>query len=360
VSLLFRTCLRLVSLAVALFVLLAQTGCLVFDYLPQAAAGQRDLSRRARDIDQLLAEGRVAGRMRRLLSQVSVIRAYGEAHGLAATPNYTKYVRVDTPPLVWVVSGSEPLRFQSRIWSFPLVGSFTYLGWFKRPDADVFAARLAKDGLDVDVRSSGAYSTAGFFEDPIVSTMIAPGDLGLGELADTLQHEMTHSTIFVKYQSTLNESVAMFTGRGLAADYLRDALGADAPETKAYTTFERQSDERGRKMKTAYETLKALYASTEPDAAKLVDKREILRRLHDEIHFKRPINNATLIQYRTYHSGLDELGELLAVCDHDWRRFLMAVKSLEKARFERPQESDVGKLVAPLVAARCAPLSSPR
>jgi predicted aminopeptidase len=348
-------------IAFLLLVLLVQTGCLVFDYIPQAAAGQRDLSRRARDIDQLLEEGRVAGRMRRLLSQVSAIKGFGEAHGLARTRNYTKYVRVEPPPLVWVVSGSEPLRFHSRTWSFPLVGSFTYLGWFHRPDADVFAAKLAKDGLDVDVRGSGAYSTAGFFEDPIVSTMIAPGNLGLGELADTLLHEMTHSTIFVKHQSTLNESVAMFVGSGLAAEYLRDTLGPDAKETKTYASYERDADERGHKMKIAYDALKVLYASAEPDAQKLTEKRDILTRLHDEIHFKRPINNATLIQYRTYHSGLDELSELLARCDHDWRRFIPRVKSLETAHFEAAQESDVGKIVLPLVAAGCPPtLTSPR
>jgi predicted aminopeptidase len=346
---------RLVLLALAVVVLALQSGCLMFDYVPQAAAGQRDLSRRARDIDELLAEGRVAGRMRRLLSRVSAIKAFGEGHGLARTENYTKYVRVEEPPLVWVVSGSEPLRFRSRTWSFPLVGSFTYLGWFKRPAADAFARDLASDGLDVDVRGSGAYSTAGFFEDPIVSTMIAPGDLGLGDLADTLLHEMTHSTIFVKRQSTLNESVAMFVGSGLAVEYLSETLGPDAPEATAYTRYERGADERGRKMKVAYDTLKALYASPVPDAQKLAEKHAILTRLHDEIHFKRPINNATLIQYRTYHSGQDELAQLLAACDHDWRRFIARVKSLEKARFQKAQEGDIAGIVAPLVAAGCSP-----
>jgi predicted aminopeptidase len=352
---------RVVALALVLLSLLVQTGCLAFEYIPQAAAGQRDLARRARDIDELLADGRVAGRMRRLLSQISVIKGFGESHGLAATPNYTKYVRVDSPPLVWVVSGSLPLQFKSRVWSFPLVGSFTYLGWFKRPAADVFAAELAKDGLDVDVRSSGAYSTAGFFEDPIVSTMIAPGNLGLGELADTLLHEMKHSTIFVKHQSTLNESVAMFVGRGLAAEYLTETLGPDAGETVAYVTYEHGADERGKKMKVAYDALEALYASKVPDPEKLAAKQEILTKLHDEIHFKRVINNATLIQYRTYHSGQDELAQLLAACDHDWKRFIPTVKSLETASFGESQESDVGKIVAPLVAAGCPrALTSPR
>jgi predicted aminopeptidase len=340
-------------LGVALGLMLSQAGCLAFEYIPQAAAGQRDLARRARDIDALVAAGRVDGRLRRLLAQVPAIKSFGERHGLAPTPNYTKYVGVNRPALVWVVSASAPLKFQSRTWSFPFVGSFTYLGWFKRDQADSFARSLAKEGLDVDVRGAGAYSTAGYFEDPIVSTMIAPGKLGAGELADTVLHEMTHATIFVKYQSTLNESVAMFVGRGLATEYLRETSGEDAEETRAYTSYERGADERGRKMKDAYDALAALYASNEPGVQKLAEKAAIVTALHDEIHFKRPINNATLIQYQTYHSGLEDLARLLMACQQDWRRFIAAVKRLETTRFERPQERDLGKVIEPLVAAGC-------
>jgi predicted aminopeptidase len=343
----------LTALSMAAWFTLSQVGCLAFEYVPQAAAGQKDLARRARDIDLLVSEGRVDGRMRRLLSQVPFIKSFGERHGLAPTVNYTKYVGVDRPALVWVVSASSPLAFQSRTWSFPFVGSFTYLGWFKRERADSFARTLAKEGLDVDVRGAGAYSTAGYFEDPIVSTMIAPGKLGAGELADTVLHEMTHATIFVRYQSTLNESIAMFVGRGLASEYLRDTFGEDADETRAYASYERGADERGRKMKAAYDELTALYASTEPTAQKLAEKASIVTFLHDQIHYKRPINNATLLQYQTYHSGLEDLGRLLLACEHDWRRFILAVKRFETTRFERPQEKELGQAIEPLIVAGC-------
>jgi predicted aminopeptidase len=341
------------ALFVVLSLVLSQPGCLALEYIPQAAAGQRDLARRARGIEELVSEGRVDGRMRRLLAQVPTIKSFGERHGLAPTPNYTKYVGVDRTALVWVVSASAALAFQSRTWNFPFVGSFTYLGWFKREQADRFAGSLAKEGLDVDVRGAGAYSTAGYFEDPIVSTMIAPGNLGAGELADTVLHEMTHATIFVKFQSTLNESVAMFTGRGLASDYLREAFGQGAEETRAYASYEQAADERGRKMKAAYDALNALYASKEPIAEKLGKKAAIVSTLHEQIHYRRPINNATLLQYQTYHSGLEDLGHLLEACEHDWRRFLLALKSLETARFEHAQEKDLGSVIEPLVVAGC-------
>jgi predicted aminopeptidase len=262
-------------------------------------------------------------------------------------------VHVDRTAAVWVTSASAPLAFRSKTWNFPIVGSFTYLGWFKRPEADEFAAKLAKQGLDVDVRGAGAFSTAGYFEDPIISTMIAPGDLGTGELADTVLHEMTHSTIFVRYQSTLNESVAMFVGRHLASEYLDETFGPAAVETRAYRSYQDLADDRGAKMKEAYDELVRLYATNKPDEEKLAEKSAIVTRLHDAIQFKRPINNATLIQFRTYHSGLDELATVLDRCDHDWHRFIRAVKGLETAHFERPQESNLGPIFRRVADAGC-------
>jgi predicted aminopeptidase len=344
---------RIGRLSLFALLLFAPSGCLTLTYIAQAAAGQQDLNRRARDIDQLVAERRVDGRTRFLLSQVAVIKRFGEAHGLSTTNNYRQYVRVDRTSLVWVVSASAPLSFRSKSWTFPLVGSFTYLGWFHLEDAKRFAASLSAMNLDVDLRSGAAYSTAGFFEDPIVSTMIPADDEALGELADTVLHEMTHATFFVRQQSTLNESVANFTGRRLAEDYLDDTVGPDAKETNAYVTWEQTADRRGRAMQAAYDALEALYGSSRSDAEKIEAKRALLARLRDEVHFHRPINNATLIQYRTYHSGQDELGLLLGACGGRWPRFFASLKSLERGSFRSAQESDVGTIVRPLVEAGC-------
>ena len=291
--------------------------------------------------------------MRRLLSQVAVIKHFGEEHGLRATENYTKYVRLDRPAAVWVVSASEPLRFRSKRWSFPLVGSFTYLGWFKLDQAQEFAGDLRVDGWDVDVRGAGAYSTEGFFEDPVLSTMISPGKDALGELADTLLHESSHATFFVRHQSTLNESVANFVGDRLADVYLAKTVGLASDETAAYLSRKRLTDAREAKLRSAYVALSALYASDKPDADKLREKQELLAVLQRETRFKRPINNATLIQFKTYNSGQEELGELLDVCRGDWPRFMATLKRLESTRFAESQVKEIGPLVRPLIEAGC-------
>ncbi len=323
------------------------------DYVTQAAVGENDLLVRARDIDDLVREERVNGRMRGLLSQVATIKKFGEAHGLTATRNYTKYVRVDRPVAVWVVSASDPLRFRSKSWSFPLVGSFTYLGWFGRKEADAYGAELRVEGLDVDVRGAGAYSTNGYFEDPVVSTMIASGPEAAGELANVILHESAHASFFVRNQSTLNESVANFVGDTLGIRYVEDTLGHEAKETLAYEAHERSRAKVGAVMREAFAALEAIYASPRADADKLAAKREVLDRLRARVHAKRDINNATLIQYRTYNSGQGELATLLATCGDDWPRFVRALQTLESKTFEKPQESDVAKIVGPLIETHC-------
>ncbi len=334
-------------LATVLF--LQMPSCTGLRYVAQGAAGQDDLNRRARDIDDLVREKRVGPRLRRLLAQVAAIKSFGELHGLRPTPNYTKYVRLDRPAVVWAVSASEPLRFHSKSWSFPLVGSFVFLNWFKQSDANAFAKDLAREGWDVNVRGVGAYSTAGFFEDAIVSSMIPEGKQALGYFANVILHESLHATVLVKHQSTLNESLANFVGDHLAAVYLQETLGREAEETTAYLDAERSGEERGRTMQAAYQSLEQVYASKISDAEKLAKKRDIIASLAARLHATKPITNATLIQYKTYNSGQTELLALFNACEGDWPRFVLAMKSLESATFPRHQETDIGAMIAKVV-----------
>lgn len=340
----------------ALSFLLWQASCAKMAYIEQAAAGQYDLDQRARDIDHMVREQHVDARMRRLLSEVAKVKRFGEEQGLAATKNYRKFVRIDRDYVVWIVSAAHPLRLRSKSWSFPLVGSFTYLGWFAKKDAIDFAAEMRRKGWDVDVRGSSAYSTTGYFEDSVLSTMIRPGDAALGNLTNTILHEMTHATFFVRRQSTLNESVANFIGDRLAEQYLTQTLGPEAKEVTAYLASERQADIRGHAMHNAYRTLQALYASPKSNEEKLAEKKEILARLRAEIGFRRSINNATLIQYKTYNSGQEELAALLATCEGSFPRFIRVLKTLETTTWPKPQEKEIGPMILPLVQSNaCRP-----
>ena len=148
--------------------LLLSTSCTSLSYVTQAAVGQNDLSVRARDIDMLVRERHVGPRMRRLLSEVALMKRFGEKYGLTATTNYTKYVSVNGPAVVWVVSASEALRFHSKSWELPRSsGASRTWGGSRNPSRKRSPAIFGKKGGTSMSAASAAYSTQGYFEDPV-------------------------------------------------------------------------------------------------------------------------------------------------------------------------------------------------
>lgn len=342
------------SLAILFFALVA-SGCTSARYVTQAAAGQEQLNGRGVSIEEIVSEGRLDKRTRALLAHVPRIKAFGERLGLRKTRNYERYIRLGRPAVVWVVSASEPLRFRPRTWSFPIVGSITYTGWFDRHEARSYAAELEREGWDVDVRPSQAYSTLGWFDDPILSTMLEDGPEALGELADVVLHETLHATFFVPGQSTLNESMASFVGDTLAVQYLDETLGEGSAEKESFLELRRRGEQRGRLMRGAYEELAALYASTVPRETKLTEKKRIIDHLRHELAIKRPLSNASFIQYKTYGSGKEEMAQLWELCGRSLPRMLGALERVRVlARTARPH-TDPGALLRPVIAGGCGP-----
>lgn len=337
-----------------LFLLLVSSaGCLPVRYVTQAAAGQEDLNRRGIAIREIVEGGHLDRRTRNLLAQVAPIKAFGERYGLKRTDSYERYVWIDRPAVVWVVSACDPLAFRPRAWRFPIVGSITYTGWFDRKEAKSYADDLARGGWDVDLRPSQAYSTLGWFDDPILSTMIGDGDEALGDLADVILHETLHATFYVPNQSTLNESVASFFGDALAARYLDEVRGPDAPEKLAFVTARARGELRGQAMKEAYAELAALYASSVPRAEKLAAKERITGALRAKLRLRRPVTNATLIQYKTYGSGKAELGALFRACDESFPRLLRALEGTRVIASRSLAHRDPADLLRPLLERGC-------
>jgi predicted aminopeptidase len=322
-------------------------------YITQAAAGQEKLNGRGIEIKEIVEGQHLDKRTRGLLAQVADIKAFGEKNGLKHTKNYERYIWLGRPAVVWVVSACSPLAFRPKTWKFPIVGSITYTGWFDQKEAREYAAELKAKGWDVDVRPSQAYSTLGWFDDPILSTMIADGDEALGDLADVVLHETLHATFYVPGQSTLNESIASFVGNELAVRYLDEKLGPDSKEKAAFLGVRERGEQRGKVMKKAYQDLSALYASKIPREEKLAEKKRITDELRATLKIKRPITNATLIQYKTYGSGKEEIRQLWQTCGQDMHRFLGAMERLRPISAASPPHTDPGVLVKKLLEGGC-------
>jgi predicted aminopeptidase len=344
--------LRALVIALSLLVL---SGCTTASYLAQAGCGQIDLMLRARDLDATIADPKVPARTRGLLSQVATIKKFGEKHSLKPTGNYHRFVQLDRSVVVWVVTASDPLRFRSKTWSFPIAGRVPYLGFFDRDAAHSFAASLREEGLDVDVGGAEAYSTLGWFDDPVLSTMLGGGDEAIGGLAEVVLHESVHATLYLDGQTRFNESLAEFVSNRLTLTYLDERYGESSAEKRAFVDGERRAKERREKMHRAYEKLEALYASNRPRDEKLLEKRRVLAALRRETRRRRPINNATLASFKNYHSGTRDLDALLAACGGSYQRFFATLTPLKKNRsvFAGPNQQDLAPVLKPLIQAGC-------
>jgi predicted aminopeptidase len=340
-------------LVAAVIALMALPGCLRAGYIIQAGLGQTELWGKARPLGEVLADPDTSERTRVLLVEVPRILSFARQRGLSSKGSYTKYVDLHRRQVVWFMATSQELAFEPLVWNFPIVGSFTYLGWFGRNEARRIGRLLEDEGWDVHIRPSRAYSTGGWFRDPVLSTMLSDEDDGFRYLSNTLVHELTHANLLVKDQSTFNESVATFVGDVMAEEYLIARFGADSAEVLAYRQELAEERAWGERMASAYRELDALYRSQAPVARKRARKQAVLDALERELALPYTPNNASLIGFATYNAGMDEFGRLLRHCGQSWPRFFAALGRLTPGSFASEQLEDIDPVIAGLQARAC-------
>lgn len=337
-----------------LFLWLPLTGCTTLHFVTQAAAGQWELAGAARPIPEVIEDPETPELTRSLLSDVESVRRFAWQNGLNVAGNYEKYVELDREFPIWFVNASHPLAFRARTFSFPIVGSFPGLAWFDKADAEKFRDALAAQGLDVNMRGVSAFSTGGWFDDPIVWSMLSSAPGALASLVNTVLHESLHATVLIKDQQYYNESLAAFVGDTMAAHYLQQRSGEKMPtELRAYLHGRRLGQQRAKRLNEVHQELDAVYTSRLSDAEKHEKKRQIIDRLMQEMRLVQRPNNATLIGFKLYHVGRDDFSELFAACGYSWRRFLTAAASLSPEDFGPPQLAEFGPVVAALRERGC-------
>jgi predicted aminopeptidase len=205
-----RTGAGFVAIAIALLAL-TPTGC----YLSRAGWEEAKILRARRPIVEVVRDASVDARTRGKLSLVLDARRFAaDSVRLRAKESFTQFTRLRHDTLVLVLSGARRDRLVAHSWWFPIVGRVPYKGYFDYDAARAAARDLEQTGLDVYLRPSAAFSTLGFFNDPVLSTVLADDSVGL---ANTVIHELTHNTFYAPGQAVFNESFANFVGaRGSA------------------------------------------------------------------------------------------------------------------------------------------------
>jgi Predicted aminopeptidase len=207
--------LTLVALVVLVALSLTPTAC----YLSRGAWEEGKILARRQPIAELVRDRRTDPVVRQKLAIVMAARQYAkDSIKLRTKDSFTTYSKLDHDTLVLVLSAAYRDRLEAYTWWFPIVGSVPYKGFFDFDAARAAAKSFRDDGYDVSLRPSAAFSTLGFFNDPLTSTTLAIDSL---DLANTVIHETTHNTFYAPGQAAFNESFASFVGARGAAAFFR-------------------------------------------------------------------------------------------------------------------------------------------
>jgi len=332
---------------------LALGGC---GYYAQSIGGHLDLMAKRQDIGALVEDESTPAELKHKLERAEAIREFAiEELALPDDGSYRSYVDVGKSYVTWNVIAAPALSLKPKTWCFPVVGCVSYRGYFEESDAREYADELASEDMDVAVAGARAYSTLGWFDDPILNTILFDAEY---RFAGTLFHELAHERLFIADDSSFNESYAVAVEREGVRRWL--ARNATPSMQEAYER------ERGRRedflalVLAAREDLETLYASSMDDTEKRREKARLFDALHADYAklkatwggyagydgwFANNLNNARLALVATYNVYVPAFERLLAEQQGDISKFHEAVAALSKLPKEE-RDAELERLAA--------------
>lgn len=302
-------------------------------YVVKAGIAEVGILRARQPIHRVLADTTVNPETRAKLAWIMDARRFAsEDLGFDVGEAYTQYTELESDTLALVVSAAYRDRLVPKTWWFPIVGRVPYKGHFSLDGALSEAESLREDGYDAFVRPTSAFSTLGWFNDPVVSATLRVDDV---EVVTTTFHELTHREVFVPGQVTFNESLATFVGRVAAIRFFctRQGGGPDTVRCERAQARWRDVQRFGAYIDDLVAELQVVYHDETLDEAGTLARREevfaaALQRFDEEVapefesltfaSFRRdPLNNATLLSRYRYYHRLTDFDALLALYDGD-------------------------------------------
>lgn len=291
------------------------------DYGLRMGKGQMEIVLGSKKVEKYLNDPAYPDSLKQKIRLIQEIKKFTvDELGFQPSPNYNKLYDQEGKPMMYVVTGCERYSLNPMVWKFPIIGKVTYKGFFSKSEADEEASRIEKLGFESRIRIVNAWSTLGWFRDPIMSSMLyePPGDI-----AEVIIHELSHGTIFVKNDVDLSENLANFIGDKGAHLFLQKKYGTNSKEYIEYVESASDYEKYCMHFIRSAKMLDSIYATNDFITADTLQKESIKKMNIENIvatidtisfyhpeHFTNKFkeklpNNAIFIVFRQYNSMQD-------------------------------------------------------
>lgn len=330
---------RKIGLALLAILFAGLTGCSSISYYSQAVGGHLKLMSAREPIAELLENDNTDPELVKKLQTLLDARQFAvDVLALPDNDSYNTYVETGKRYVTWNVVAAEEFSLRAKTWCFPVAGCVSYKGYFAEEDARAFAEELAQQNLDVNVGGASAYSTLGWFDDPVLDTMLSGGDI---RYVSTLFHELAHQVLYVKDDSNFNEAFATFVEQEGIRIWLNDRGESDRIER--YNAFLARNRDFSALLKSTRNDLLATYKKDIPaeqmreeKAAVFADMQANYQKLKQQWNgysgydgwFSRKVNNARLVSVATYHRLVPAFAALYADSNSELSAFYAEAKAI--------------------------------
>ena len=229
------------------------------------ARGQLRILWNTKSVADVLSDGSYPDSLKRQIKLIYEIKHFAiDSLGLDKSGSYESFYDQQGKPILWIVTGAEPYQLVARQWHFPILGTFSYKGFFEKDRADSAVSGLKKEGLDTRIGEASAWSTLGFLDDPILSSFLSRSE---GQLAELIIHELTHGTLFIKNSLEYNENLADFVGEYGALRFLAQKYGKASVNYRDYLATKAFYERYDSHILRGTRTLDSLYRAFKPGAS---------------------------------------------------------------------------------------------
>lgn len=309
---------------ILLFILIISTvsanSCSPF-YVIRAGYEESKILLSRKKISAVIEDKKTSEKDKQKLRLVLAAREFAKELGLKPEDSFTQYSKIDRDVLVWVLIAAPKTSLEPHTWWFPIVGRFPYKGFFEKEDALKEFDNLKEKDLDLYLRPSAAFSTLGWFNDPLLSTTLAFDELSL---VNTVIHEITHNTVWIKNNAAFNETLAHAVGSLASIQFFEKTEGANSLRAKRATELLAEDLEFAKFLKQLKIKLQKVYTSDKNRQQKLSARDQIFAeakstwRGTNKNHYNlliKNLNNAVILAQSTYLDRPELFLELFAKCD---------------------------------------------